>query len=182
MKLRRVCVYCGAARGHDPRFATVAQKLGYALAAKNIELVYGGGKVGLMGVLADAVLEKGGRVTGIIPQRLVDKEQAHQGLQDLRIVNDMHERKAAMATLADGFIALPGGFGTLEELFEVLTWSQIGYHTKPIVILDVADYYKPLHEFIEQATVAGFIGETQKAVFRRLFGPEQALEFLENAL
>jgi hypothetical protein len=178
MNLKRICVYCGAARGHNPEFAAMAQRLGHLMADKKIELVYGGGKVGLMGVLADAVLEKGGTVLGIIPQKLVDKEQAHEGLQELRIVNTMHERKAAMAALADAFIALPGGFGTLEELFEVLTWSQIGYHAKPVVVLDVAHYYEPLEEFIQKAIAAGFIGEKHKAVFRRLHTPEQALQAL----
>lgn len=178
MKIQRICVYCGASAGHAPEFAALAENLGQFLASKNIELVYGGGKVGLMGVVADAVLKNGGKVIGIIPQMLVDKEQAHTGLQELRIVNDMHERKAAMATLSDAFIALPGGLGTLEELFEVLTWSQIGYHAKPLVVLDVNDYYKPLELFIENAIQAGFIRQNERAVFRRLLTPEQALEAL----
>lgn len=180
--LKRICVYCGAAPGFAPEFAAMAKELGHALAERKIELVYGGGKVGLMGIVADAVLEKGGSVIGIIPQKLVDKEQAHQGLQDLRIVNTMHERKATMATLADAFIALPGGFGTLEELFEVLTWSQIGYHAKPVVVLDVNDYYAPLEAFIHNAIAAGFIGEKQKAVFRRLFSADSALDALNAAI
>lgn len=151
MKTKRICVYCGASTGNNPQFAVIAKALGHALAENNIELVYGGGKVGLMGVVADAVLAKGGYVIGIIPQKLVDQEQGNTEIQDLRIVNDMHERKATMATLADAFIALPGGFGTLEELFEVLTWSQIGYHAKPVAILDVDGYYEHLRLFIKHA-------------------------------
>lgn len=175
MTTKRICVYCGASTGNNPRFAEVAKELGHALVKNNIELVYGGGKVGLMGIVADAVLEKGGRVTGIIPQKLMDQEQGHTAIQDLRIVNDMHERKAAMATLADAFIALPGGFGTLEELFEVLTWSQIGYHAKPIAILDVDNYYHHLNQFIQHALGTGLI----KMQYGQLF---QVAHTAENAL
>lgn len=175
MKTKRICVYCGANAGNNPHFAQMARELGHTLATNDIELVYGGGKVGLMGIVADAVLEKGGRVIGIIPQKLMDQEQGHTGIQDLRIVNDMHERKATMATLADAFIALPGGFGTLEELFEVLTWSQIGYHTKPIAILDVDDYYLHLSKFIDHALTTGLI----KMQYGQLF---QVARTAENAL
>lgn len=182
MSLKRVCVYCGANLGNDPAFAKTAKDLGHLLAEKNIELVYGGGKVGLMGVLADAVLENGGHVIGIIPQKLVDKEQAHKGLQDLRIVNDMHERKATMATLADAFIALPGGFGTMEELFEVLTWSQIGYHQKPIVLLDVNDYYKHLKSFVDHAKTTGLIQPQFADLFRITPSAEEALAEISRGI
>ncbi|MGZ3748004.1 MAG: LOG family protein [Pseudobdellovibrionaceae bacterium] len=175
MKIKRICVYCGASPGNNPNFSIRARELGHALAAHNIELVYGGGRVGLMGVVADAVLEKGGHVIGIIPQKLMDLEQGHSGIQDLRIVNDMHERKAAMATLADAFIALPGGFGTLEELFEVLTWSQIGYHQKPVAVLDVDQYYHHLGKFIEHAMTTGLL----KPHFGQLF---QVSDNVEKAL
>jgi hypothetical protein len=175
METKRICVYCGASPGNNPNFAVRARELGHALATNNIELVYGGGRVGLMGILADAVLEKGGQVIGIIPQKLIDLEQGHTGIQDLRIVNDMHERKATMASLADAFIALPGGFGTLEELFEVLTWSQIGYHVKPVAILDVDQYYHHLGKFIEHAMTTGLL----KTQYGQLF---QVTHSLENAL
>ncbi len=174
MSLKRVCVYCGANLGNNPAFAKAAQELGKLLARKNIELVYGGGKVGLMGVLADSVLENGGKVIGIIPQKLVELEQAHGGIQDLRVVNDMHERKAAMATLADAFIALPGGFGTIEELFEVLTWSQIGYHQKPIAIFDVDGYYEYLNKFIQHAQSTGLIKPEYSQYFQLALSADEA--------
>lgn len=176
MTIKRICVYCGANPGNNPKFAEMAKKLGHAIADKGFELVYGGGRVGLMGVVADAVLEKGGRVTGIIPQKLMSQEVGHSGIQDLRVVNDMHERKAAMATLSDAFIALPGGFGTLEELFEVLTWSQIGYHEKPVAILDVDDYYLHLGKFIENAIGTGLIRPEYGKLFQITYSPEEALK------
>jgi len=179
MKANRICVYCGANPGNNPQFAAMAKALGHALAENHIELVYGGGKVGLMGIVADAVLEKGGRVTGVIPQKLMDLEQGHTGIQDLRIVNDMHERKAAMATLADAFIALPGGFGTLEELFEVLTWSQIGYHAKPIAILDVDNYYHHLSQFIHHAMETGLIKKQYGQLFQVAHTIESALKICQ---
>jgi len=176
MSTKRICVYCGAGSGNNPQFAAVAKQLGHALASHGIELVYGGGRVGLMGIVADAVLEKGGRVTGVIPQKLMDLEQGHTGIQDLRIVNDMHERKSTMAALADAFIALPGGFGTLEELFEVLTWSQIGYHTKPIAILDVDNYYHHLNQFIQHALGTGLIKKQYGQLFQVTHNIETALK------
>lgn len=178
MNVKRICVYCGASLGNNPAFARAAKELGHLLAEQNIELVYGGGKVGLMGVLADAVLEKGGQVTGIIPQKLLDQEQGHTGIQDLRIVNDMHERKAAMATLADAFIALPGGFGTLEELFEVMTWSQIGYHQKPIAVVDVDGYYGHIQAFINHAIRSGLVRPEFGQYFQLAKNPQEALEAL----
>lgn len=175
MTLKRICVYCGASLGNNPAFAAKAKELGQALAENQIELVYGGGNVGLMGVLADAVLAHGGRVTGVIPEKLMDLEQGHTGVQDLRIVNDMHERKATMAALADAFIALPGGFGTLEEVFEVLTWSQIGYHAKPVVILDVDNYYHHLAEFIRHGTEQGLIKPRYAELFQVTTSTRDAL-------
>lgn len=176
MKTKRVCVYCGASSGLNPHFAAKARELGHALALQDIELVYGGGRVGLMGVVADAVLEKGGRVIGVIPEKLMDLEQGHLGIQDLRVVNDMHERKATMATLADAFIALPGGFGTLEELFEVLTWSQIGYHQKPVAILDVDQYYYHLGKFIEHAMTSGLLKPQYGKLFQVTESAQEALQ------
>lgn len=176
MKTKRICVYCGASAGLNPNFTKKAQELGHALATKGVELVYGGGHVGLMGVVADSVLANGGKVIGVIPQKLMDQEQGHRGIQDLRIVNDMHERKATMATLADAFIALPGGFGTLEELFEVLTWSQIGYHQKPVAILDVDQYYHHLHKFIEHAMVSGLLNPHYGKLFQLTESTQEALQ------
>ncbi|WP_413585293.1 TIGR00730 family Rossman fold protein [Bdellovibrio sp. HCB274] len=176
MKIKRICVYCGANPGNKPEYGEAARQLGYLLADHKIELVYGGGKVGLMGIIANAVLEKGGLVTGIIPQKLVELEQAHQGLTDLRIVNDMHERKATMASLSDGFIALPGGFGTLEELFEVLTWSQIGYHQKPIALVNVLRFFDNLELFVTHATSTGLLRSEYSKFFQLKNSPEEALK------
>ena len=154
---RRICVFCGSASGDDPRFADAARLLGRELARRHIGLVYGGGRVGLMGQLADAALAAGGEVFGVIPQKLCDLEVGHTGLTELFVVDSMHARKMLMAQLADAFIALPGGIGTLEELFEAVTWCQLGYHQKPVGLLDVAGYYAPLLTFIDQASAAGFI-------------------------
>jgi uncharacterized protein (TIGR00730 family) len=145
-------VYCGANPGASPRFAEEARALARALVERNLSLVYGGGKVGLMGVIADEVLRLGGEVTGVIPTALVEREVGHTGLTRQFIVKDMHERKAMMAQLADGFIAMPGGLGTLEELFEVLTWAQLGIHAKPIGLLNVDGYYDGLVSFVRHAT------------------------------
>ncbi len=155
--LRRVCVYCGSARGDDPRFAEAATELGRALARRSIELVYGGGRVGLMGAVADATLAAGGRARGVIPQRLYDREVAHQGLDELHVVESMHARKVVMAQLSDAFVALPGGWGTLEELFEITTWNQLEIHDKPVALLNVAGYYDALIEFLRHAKARGFI-------------------------
>ncbi len=155
--MRRICVFCGAAGGDDPRYAAAAGDLGRALAARSIELVTGGGKVGLMGIVADATLAAGGRVIGIIPRFLEEREVAHRGLTELRVVESLHERKALMHELADGFVVLPGGFGTLDELMESVTWAQLGLHAKPIGIVNVAGYFDDLLAFVERAREAGFI-------------------------
>lgn len=163
---RRICVFCGSSSGNDPVFVEAARDLGRSLAERGLELVYGGGRVGLMGQLADAALAAGGRVHGVIPQRLCDLEVAHQGLSELFVVDTMHARKAMMARLSDAFIALPGGFGTLEELFEVVTWAQIGYHQKPVGILDVAGYYAPLLQFIDHAQATGFVRDVYRPILQ----------------
>jgi uncharacterized protein (TIGR00730 family) len=155
--MKRIAVYCGSNKGVRPEYAAAAQALGTLLAREKIELVYGGGMVGLMGIVADAVLENGGHVIGVIPQKLVIKEVVHEKLPDLRVVKDMHERKAMMAGLADGFIALPGGYGTFEEFFEVLAWSQLGWHPKPFGLLNIAGFYRPLLEFLDHTRDEGFI-------------------------
>ena len=155
--MKALCVYCGANVGVTSRYADAARALARALVEANLVLVYGGGKVGLMGVVADAVLRLGGEVTGVIPKALVAREVGHTGLTRQFIVKDMHERKAMMAELSDGFIAMPGGMGTLEELFEMLTWSQLGIHAKPIGLLNVEHFYDGLVSFIKHATAQGFV-------------------------
>ena len=157
MNIQCICVYCGSSEGRDEAYARQARQLGQSLAERSIMLVYGGAKVGLMGILADATLDAGGSVIGVMPQALVDKEKAHGGLSKLHVVGSMHERKALMAELADGFIALPGGAGTLDELFEVWTWGQLGFHGKPCGLLNAASYYDPLRTFLDHAVSEGFI-------------------------
>lgn len=150
-------MFCGAARGADEAYAAQAATLGTALVAAGHGLVFGGGRVGLMGVVADAVLAAGGEATGVIPQQLVDRELAHRGLSDLRVVGSMHERKALMAELSDAFVALPGGFGTLDELVEIITWRQLGLHGKPVALLDAGDYWGPFRALVEHLRAAGFL-------------------------
>jgi uncharacterized protein (TIGR00730 family) len=152
-----ICVYCGSNAGARPVYADAARRVGELLAGRGIRLVYGGGRVGLMGIVADAALAVGGEVIGIIPRSLDRREVAHRGVSELRIVESMHERKAMMNDLSDGFIALPGGFGTLEELFEMLTWSQLGIHRKPVGLLDVDGYYAPLTRLLDHAVSERFL-------------------------
>jgi hypothetical protein len=152
-----ICVFCGSHPGRLPAYADAARRLGQRLAERGFELVYGGGKVGLMGVLADAVLAGGGRVYGVIPEALLRREVGHGGVTELRVVDSMHERKALMAERADAFVALPGGLGTLEELFEVWTWGALGIHTKPCGLLDVAGYYERLVAALDHAVEEGFV-------------------------
>lgn len=157
--MKAIAVYCGANGGFTPMYAEAARAMGRALVSNNLALVYGGGHVGLMGTIADEVLRHGGEVTGVIPQQLVDRELAHPGLTRLFVVKNMHERKAMMAELSDGFVAMPGGLGTLEELFEMLTWSQLGIHAKPVGVLNVAGFYDQLVAFLGHARGEGFIRE-----------------------
>ncbi|MDE3154973.1 MAG: TIGR00730 family Rossman fold protein [Acidobacteriota bacterium] len=160
--MKRVCVFCGSSMGVRPEYRHAAVDLGATCAGRGIEIVYGGGNVGLMGELADAALAQGGRVVGVIPASLVAREVGHDRLTELRVVRSMHERKAAMADLADGFIALPGGFGTLEEFCEILTWAQLGFHRKPCGLLNVAGYFDPLLDLFDRAVAEGFVGEPQR--------------------
>jgi uncharacterized protein (TIGR00730 family) len=155
--MRRVCVFCGSSVGVKPAYQDAARAMGKLLAARGIGLVYGGGAVGLMGVIADAALQAGAEVIGVIPQALFDREIGHGGVTDLRIVDSMHTRKAMMAELSDAFIALPGGVGTFEEFFEAITWTQLGLHRKPCGLLNVDGFYTPLAVFIDQAVSEGFI-------------------------
>ena len=162
--IKALCVYCGANAGVSPDYAVAARELARVLVSENIALVYGGGKVGLMGVIADEVLRLGGEVTGVIPTQLVEREVGHTGLTRQFIVKDMHERKAMMASLSDAFIAMPGGYGTLEELFEMLTWAQLGLHAKPIGLLNVDRFYDGLIAFVDNGQQQGFI-RPQHAAF-----------------
>ncbi|MFM8463477.1 MAG: TIGR00730 family Rossman fold protein [Burkholderiaceae bacterium] len=154
--MQRLCVYCGSATGHDAVYAESARALGQEIARRGMSLVYGGGHVGLMGVVADAALAAGAEVTGVIPSALMDSEVGHTRLTKLHVVKDMHERKALMAELADGFVALPGGIGTLEELFEVMTWLQLGYHRKPVGLLNTLGFYDDLVRLLDKQRDAGF--------------------------
>jgi hypothetical protein len=163
--MKSVAVFCGSRAGSAPAYADLAQRLGEEIALRGIRLVYGGGRVGLMGILADAALASGGEVTGIIPQSLLDKELGHHGVSDLVVTRSMHERKARMEDEADGFIALPGGFGTLDEFCEIVTWAQLGIHKKPCGLLDTGHgFYRHLKAFFDQATQEGFIDEPHREI------------------
>jgi uncharacterized protein (TIGR00730 family) len=155
--IRSVCVYCGSSTGARPEYAEAAREFGRALAAAGLTLVYGGGKVGLMGIVANEVLQAGGKAIGVIPELLLSKEVGHTGLTELHVVKDMHERKKMMADLSDAFVALPGGVGTYEELFEVYTWAQLGYHHKAVGVLNVARYFDPLKAMLDHTVDAGFM-------------------------
>lgn len=155
--MKSLCVYCGSSFGSSPDYADAARALAKAMVDDNIALVYGGGNVGLMGVIADEIMRLGGKATGVIPTALLEKEVGHRTLTQLHVVKDMHERKAMMAELSDGFIAMPGGIGTLEELFEVLTWSQLGFHNKPIGLLNVHGFYDDLIKFLQHLVAQGFL-------------------------
>ncbi|MFO1053592.1 MAG: TIGR00730 family Rossman fold protein [Planctomycetota bacterium] len=179
--LRRVCVYCGSRTGEDPAFADAARRLGSEIARRGLELVYGGASVGLMGIVADAVLAGGGAVRGVIPTNLFVKEVAHFGITELIEVSSMHERKARMAELADAFVALPGGFGTLEEIFEALTWTQIGIHRKPCALLDVSGYFAPLLDFLDGTVRAGFVSPRNREHLIAESDPSRLLDLLSTS-
>jgi uncharacterized protein (TIGR00730 family) len=176
--IRRICVFAGSSRGGRPEYAAAARRLGAAMAERGIGLVYGGGSVGLMGELADALLAASGEVIGIIPRALAAREIAHGRLADLRLVETMHERKAQMAALADAFIALPGGLGTFDELFEILTWAQLGLHNKPVGLVDAGGYYAPLLALVAHAIAEGFVPERDDDLLLVDGEPERLLERL----
>ncbi len=178
--MRRICVFCGSSFGTNPAFREAARQVGALLARRGLELVYGGGNVGLMGELANATLEHGGHVIGVIPRSLAGRELAHTGLPDLRIVESMHERKAMMADLADAFVALPGGLGTLEELCEILTWAQLGFHSKPCGLLSVGDYFSGLLDFMQQTVKAGFLRAEHLQMLFVEANPELLLDRFES--
>ncbi len=177
--MKTLCVFCGSNPGARPEYRLAAQQLGQALVARQMGLVYGGGKVGLMGELARTVLEAGGQVTGVITQALVQMEVAYTQLADLRVVDSMHARKALMAELADGFVVLPGGLGTLEEMFEILTWAQLGLHGKPCGALNICHYFDPLLDFVEHAIAERFVKRAHGEMLQVAETPDTLLDKLE---
>jgi uncharacterized protein (TIGR00730 family) len=176
--MKRVCVFAGSSSGRNPLYAKAAQELGAVLASRHIGLVYGGARVGLMGAMADAVLAGGGEVVGVIPSSLVEKEVAHTGLTDLRVVRSMHERKALMAEMADAFVALPGGWGTLDEMFEILTWAQLRLHNKPCGLLNVQGYFDRLLSFLDHTMEQGFVRREYRALLPVADSPTALLDAL----
>ena len=179
--IQRVAVYCGSALGSDPVFADAARDTAEAMVGTGVELVYGGGRLGLMGLVADSVLELGGKVYGVIPDALVDLEVAHTGVTELFHVPNMHERKAKMTDLADAFIALPGGIGTFDELFEAWSWNALGYHAKPFCLLNVAGFWDGMIAFIDHATQSGFLSASRRKQLLVASTPEEALNLLDEA-
>jgi uncharacterized protein (TIGR00730 family) len=180
--IRSLCVYCGSNDGSDPAFAAATRELARRLAERRVRVVYGGGAVGLMGSLADAALAAGGTVIGVIPQALMDREVGHRGLTELRVVGSMHERKALMAELSDAFVALPGGIGTLEELIEAYTWSQLGIHAKPLGVLNVNGYYDALAAFLDHAVRSRFLRPEHRAVLAVESDVDALLDRLDTAV
>ncbi len=178
--MRAVCVFCGSSNGRRPEYRTAAAALGAHLAQSGIDVVYGGASVGLMGAVADAALDAGGRVIGVIPRHLVDRELAHPALTELHITGSMHERKALMADLATGFVALPGGFGTLDELAEITTWAQLGLHARPIGLLNVAGYFDLFLRYTEQMIGEGFVPESHRELLVAAATPRELLARLRN--
>jgi hypothetical protein len=178
--MRRICVFCGSSPGSRPEYGDAAEEMGSELARRNIGLVYGGGNVGLMGTIADAVLKAGGEAQGVIPEHLMAREIGHRGLTKLHVVRSMHERKALMADLCDAFIALPGGFGTLEEFCEVVTWTQLGLHAKPCGILNILGYYSPLLAMFDHAVEERFLKPENRALVMARESPADLLQALED--
>lgn len=176
MKIKKICVYCGSSPGKNPAYSQAAVKLAQALCERNIGLVYGGAAVGVMGTIANAVLAAGGEAVGVIPKALALKEVAHDSLSELHVVASMHERKAMMADLADGFIALPGGWGTLEEIFEILTWAQLGFHDKPCGLLNIEGYYDGLIGFLENSFDQQFVNELCRPMLMKAREPQTLLD------
>ena len=178
--MRAVCVFCGSSEGVREEYAEAARGLGLAIARRGLRLVFGGGQVGLMGVVADAVLEAGGEAVGVMPKALLEKEIGHQRLTDLHVVGTMHERKALMADLSDAFVALPGGYGTFEEFLEVLTWAQLSLHEKPCGLLNVAGFYEPLISLFDRAVEEGFVYADHRSLALLGEDPERMLDLLED--
>lgn len=178
--MKSICVYCGSSVGLSPIYTQAAKELARALVNRNINLVYGGGNVGLMKVIADEVMSLGGHVTGVIPKALMHREVGHRNLQTLHIVEDMHERKAMMAKLSDGFIAMPGGIGTLEELFEMFTWLQLGFHKKPLALYNVEGFYDLLMDFLNHTVQQQFLKQTHLELLINQSDPTKLLNQLQN--
>ena len=176
----RIAVFCGSASGNNPEFISATKKLGKYFAENGIDVVYGGGKVGLMGIIADAVLENGGKVYGVIPEHLKEKEVAHQGLTDLKVVSDMHERKASMGEMADAFVALPGGAGTLEVIFEAWTWAQLGHHEKPCAFYNIQGFYNQLIGMIDKMCSSGFLKPQYAEMLIYADAPEDLLSSISS--
>jgi len=179
--IQRLAVYCGSAPGTDPAFADMARAAVTEMAERGVDLVYGGGRLGLMGIIADTMLAAGGRVYGVIPQALVDHEVAHRGLTELHTVANMHERKAKMTELCDGFLALPGGIGTLDELFEAWTWNALGYHAKPFCLLNVHGFWDGLAGFMDHVRDSGFLSQARRLQLLKADTPGEALNLLDEA-
>jgi hypothetical protein len=179
--VRRLAVYCGSAPGSSPVFAEAARATAKAMVGQGVELVYGGGRLGLMGLIADSVLDLGGRVYGVIPAALIELEVAHEGITELHRVETMHERKAKMTELADAFLALPGGIGTLDELFEAWSWNALGYHAKPFCLLNVEGFWDGMIDFMDHATRSGFLSQQRRNQLLVASTPEEALEYLDEA-
>ena len=179
--MNRLAVYCGSATGSRPEFADAARATAAAMTTRGVDLVYGGGRLGLMGLIADSVLAAGGRAYGVIPNALVKLEVAHNQLTELFTVETMHERKTKMTDLADAFLALPGGIGTLDELFEAWSWNALGYHKKPLCLLNVEGYWDGMIEFIDHATQCGFLSSQRRAQLLVASSPDKALEYLDEA-
>lgn len=177
--MKRICVFCGSSNGSQPVYAQSARALGTVLASNGIGLVYGGGNVGLMGVVADAAMESGGEVIGVIPEALVQRELAHRAVTELIVVRSMHERKAMMAELSDAFIAMPGGYGTFEEFCEIITWAQLGLHRKPCAILNVEGYYDPLLALFDRAVAEGFVHPSNRQLVLQGSEPNGLLKLFE---
>lgn len=181
MSIKRIAVYCGSAPGNDPVFAAAAVSLVREMAERGIDLVYGGGRLGLMGLIADTMLAAGGEVHGVIPAALIDKEVAHLGCTELHRVAGMHERKAKMTELCDAFVCLPGGIGTLDELFEAWTWNALGYHAKPFCLLNVAGFWDGLDHFMDHVAASGFLSPGRRAQLLKAASPAEAIDRLDEA-
>lgn len=181
MTIQRLAVYCGSAEGADPRFAEAARDLAGTMVERGIDLVYGGGRLGLMGIVADTVIAAGGRTYGVIPRALVDLEVAHPGLTELHTVTTMHERKAKMTELADAFVCLPGGIGTLDEMFEAWTWNALGYHAQPFALLNVAGFWDGLNAFMDHVSNSGFLSPARRAQLIVGDTPDEVINLLDEA-
>lgn len=181
MNIKRLAVYCGSATGADPMFADAARDLGRTIVDRGLELVYGGGRLGLMGIIADTVIEAGGTAYGVIPRALVDKEVAHTGLTDLYTVTTMHERKAMMTELCDAFVCLPGGIGTLDEMLEAWTWNALGYHAQPFALLNVAGFWTPFVEFMTHVSDSGFLSKRRLKQMIVADTPDEVINLLDEA-